>query len=350
VIVFEDEASFRQTSCSTSTTIKAVIECFRVHPKPHVHAMGKDGSLAVRICRHNRVLQEQYRMWFVPLQSCGQYFVFLGFPLPKKGEGLPADLSTRLARLFVGVGACIQARELLSRVEVTERFVKEVGHDIASAVQATVAKLRTIIDGRIDGEGARHKAKEVELEIWDAYRVAESLGIAVDSDYKLRQPEDFDLCLAIKSVLRHFGSEAAERHIRFKYETPERGVYVWGEKAGVMQAVGQLISNAVKYSLGGNDVFVSVVDGRDDIVIRVVDKGIPLPSGAELKQIWDFGYRGRNAKERHVNGSGIGLYSVKKIVSAHHGWTDGSTENGVTEFRIHLPSKAMLKKDLGILL
>jgi signal transduction histidine kinase len=69
-----------------------------------------------------------------------------------------------------------------------------------------------------------------------------------------------------------------------------------------------------------------------------------------LKQIWDFGYRGKLAKELHVNGSGIGLYTVKKIVSAHLGWTDAESRDGTTEFFIHLPKKAALQRDLGILI
>jgi hypothetical protein len=43
-------------------------------------------------------------------------------------------------------------------------------------------------------------------------------------------------------------------------------------------------------------------------------------------------------------------HSVKKIVTAHHGWVDAKSQNDITDFFIHLPTKAALKKDLGILL
>jgi hypothetical protein len=329
--------------------VKALEECFLVHPKPHVHAMKHDG-LADVICRLNRSLKEQYRMWFFPLR-CGAYnFVILAFPAPDKGKGLPSDLKDQLSEVFVTLDGCLRAYELHSRIEVTEKFLKEVGHDIASAVQASVAKLRNISEGRVMGDGVRVKSKEIEQEIWNIFRIAESLGIVADPDYKLRMPEDFDLNVAVKTIIKHFNSEANERNLRLKINSPKDSIFIWGEKLGIQQAIGQLIFNAIKYSFGGTDIFISTAEREDDILIRVTNKGHPLPDGPELKQIWDFGYRGKIARELHVNGSGIGLYTVKKVITAHLGWTDAQSANGITEFFIHLPKKAALKRDLGILI
>jgi signal transduction histidine kinase len=327
--------------------IDAINDCFRIHPKPHVHAMGNQHDLITRLCRHNRQLVEQARMWFYPLQSYGRDFVFLGFPLPGNGEKMPPELSHDLARALVAASACADKQELIKRVSVTETFVKEIGHDIASSVQATIAKLRAISAGRIIGENAKRKAKEVERDIWDSYRIAESLGIAVDSNYQLKLPEEFDLREAVQKAKAYFASEASERNIRFKLDFPDRAVITWGEKPAIVQAIGQLLSNAIKYSYGGNDVTISVTERKDDLVIRVTNRGIPLPMGPDLLKIWDFGFRGQNAKERHVNGSGIGLYSVKKIVTAHRGWVHSDAENEKTSFFVHFPRKEALQKEMG---
>jgi hypothetical protein len=140
-------------------------ECFLLHPKPHVHAMKSNGVASI-VCRLNRNLKEQYRMWFFPLRSGECYFAFLGFPEPEKGKGLPADLKDQLSVTFTTLDGCLRAHEMQTRLKVTEKFVKEVGHDIASAVQASVAKLRNVSEGRITGDGIRVKTREVEQEIW----------------------------------------------------------------------------------------------------------------------------------------------------------------------------------------
>ena len=190
-------------------------------------------------------------------------------------------------------------------------------------------------------------AYRLEQEVWNVFRIAESLGIVADPDYRLQMPEDFDLNVAVRTVIKHFNSEANERHIRLKLDSENDSIFIWGEKTGIQQAIGQLIFNAIKYSYGGTDILISTSVREDDILIRVTNKGHPLPDGAELKQIWDFGYRGKIARELHVNGSGIGLYTVKKIVSAHRGWTDAQSANNITEFFVHLPKKLPLSATLA---
>ena len=96
-------------------------------------------------------------MWFFPVRTEERYLVFLGFPIPGKGDGFPADLKDKLVRTLVAVDACARSEELMRHVAVTERFVKEVGHDLASSVQATIAKLRNISDGRVTGKSILHK-------------------------------------------------------------------------------------------------------------------------------------------------------------------------------------------------
>jgi signal transduction histidine kinase len=165
----------------------------------------------------------------------------------------------------------------------------------------------------------------------------------------MRLPDDFDIVGAIRTVARQFKSEAAERHITFRLELPTTPIIMWGEKTAIQQAIGQLLSNAIKYSFGGNDVTIHASQSREEVEIRVQNRGHPLPTGLDLKKIWDYGFRGPNAKELHVNGSGIGLYSAKKIVTAHHGWVHAEADDKTTRFSMHLPSKFALKRDLGIL-
>jgi len=330
---------------------ESIADCFRIHPKFHIHNLGREKeTLAARAGKLSKNLQEQYKMWFLPLRIDGQCYVFLGFPFPGKADKITRDIASELSRILYLLGTFATGEALARRLAVTELFVKEIGHDLASSVQAAVSKLRIIRDGRITGGAIKVKAAEIEEQIWDSYRIAELLGIAVDSSYTLREPHDFDLCESVRKVLRHYTSEAAERHVRFQFDYPGHPVWAFGEKAAIEQAFGQLISNAVKYGFGGSDVVGSVSEKDNEIVIRVSDRGLPLPVSPELEQIWDFGFRGKAAKERHVNGSGIGLYSVRKIVNGHHGRVYAKPGNETADFFMHLLPRTALKKELGLLL
>jgi signal transduction histidine kinase len=213
-------------------------------------------------------------------------------------------------------------------------------------VQATIATLRAISQGRIRGEGVPKKARSVEEEIMSAYRIAEGLGIAVDPNYQLREPDDYDLIDVLADVIEHHRAEAEERGNFIKLENNLRSVPMWGDRTAIEVALGHLLMNAIKYSFDGAYVTLKIALEDSQVVISVINTGLELPKGDEAHQIWDFGYRGKEARERHVNGSGIGLYTVRKIVARHNGVVTARTTNKqkATWFEIRLPTDLFQSK------
>ena len=72
--------------------------------------------------------------------------------------------------------------------------------------------------------------------------------------------------------------------------------------------------------------------------IIVSNRGVGIPGGQEAQKIWEFGYRSKYAKERHVNGSGIGLYTARRIVIAHGGRIWYEQQGPMTRFIVAIPS------------
>jgi signal transduction histidine kinase len=110
--------------------------------------------------------------------------------------------------------------------------------------------------------------------------------------------------------------------------------------------VQNLLANAAKY--GGADGWIGVhVDttgaGRArDVRIAIEDRGRGIPA-ADLPHIFEPFYRGANAVARQIQGSGLGLALVRRIVEAHGGRvTVESREAEGTTFTIVLP---VLKPD-----
>jgi two-component system, sensor histidine kinase LadS len=109
--------------------------------------------------------------------------------------------------------------------------------------------------------------------------------------------------------------------------------------AGMLElAIVNLLENAVKYTAlkGDEPVELFLVGEGAEIVIGVTDRGIGIPA-AELPNVFANAMRGSNAES--VEGSGLGLFLVEKVVRAHRGRIEThSVEGEGTTMRISLPA------------
>jgi two-component system phosphate regulon sensor histidine kinase PhoR len=118
----------------------------------------------------------------------------------------------------------------------------------------------------------------------------------------------------------------------------EEGLVVQGDRAALVQAVGNLLSNAWKYTpTEGRHIAVSAAGDLKHVYISVIDNGIGI-AVSEQEIIFDKFQRGAAARERGGPGSGLGLAIVRAIVAAHDGEIDvqSKIDHGAT-FRIVLP-------------
>jgi two-component system phosphate regulon sensor histidine kinase PhoR len=112
---------------------------------------------------------------------------------------------------------------------------------------------------------------------------------------------------------------------------------VYVDRAAMVDAIGNLLGNAVKY--GGEPPVVTLRARKipAGIAIEVTDNGEGIPRG-EHRRIFDKFYRIDDRLSREREGSGLGLAIVKHIVRAHRGrvQVDSAPGKGST-FRIVLP-------------
>ncbi|HCU99133.1 MAG TPA: histidine kinase, partial [Chloroflexi bacterium] len=105
----------------------------------------------------------------------------------------------------------------------------------------------------------------------------------------------------------------------------------------ILQALSNLISNAIKYSPNGGPITVSGKYTNREIIISVKDSGIGVEAG-DLNKIFDRFHRVADTETSHTQGAGLGLYLTRAIIEAHHGriWVDSDPGLGST-FHIAIP-------------
>ena len=107
----------------------------------------------------------------------------------------------------------------------------------------------------------------------------------------------------------------------------------------IEKVVDNLVSNALKFSLENSTIYISLECTKEKWVLTVKDAGIGISQRDQKKLFKEF-YRGDNAVNSRIVGSGIGLLLVKNYVDMHGGTVSLSSEEGQgSEFIVTVPYK-----------
>ena len=155
-----------------------------------------------------------------------------------------------------------------------------------------------------------------------------------------RQP--LNLAESVKSTIATIASGNPNNHARL--DLVSEPVWVSGDPVRLEQIVGNLVSNALKFTRG--DGVVSVFVGRegDDAVLRVADQGIGIPADM-LPKIFDLFVQAHHTIDRTRGGLGIGLTLVRRLAELHGGSVHAASEGdgrGST-FTVRIPTVAAPK-------
>jgi signal transduction histidine kinase len=139
-----------------------------------------------------------------------------------------------------------------------------------------------------------------------------------------------DLSELVRTTMDHMRLLAEEKGLPLNCEC-EREIYIYADPMRIKQVLVNLIDNAIKYTLPGEDFPESSLQeptrGRVDIAVfasgssaclKVADQGIGIAPEV-LPHVFDRFYRADFARSRDAGGVGLGLAIVKAIVTAHDG-------------------------------
>jgi CheY-like chemotaxis protein len=99
---------------------------------------------------------------------------------------------------------------------------------------------------------------------------------------------------------------------------PSEPIFADGDPARIEQILGNLLSNARKFTDGGGRIGIAVVQERNEAIISVSDNGIGMDA-THLSRIFELFSQIDSSLERSINGLGIGLTLVRKLAEMHAG-------------------------------
>ncbi len=146
-------------------------------------------------------------------------------------------------------------------------------------------------------------------------------------------PQFIDLKSVAENCTVESGSISESHDIQLVY-TAASDSYFLDQKL-IRFIIDNLMSNAIKYSPDGGKVCLSISSAENQVLIKVSDEGIGIPS-EEIERIYDSFYRTKNAED--MPGTGLGLTIVKRAVDLHKGRIEVESELGKgTTFTVRIP-------------
>jgi two-component system phosphate regulon sensor histidine kinase PhoR len=151
---------------------------------------------------------------------------------------------------------------------------------------------------------------------------------------------EFELNELVSSVLKSLSYQFKMEKFRVQVHLSKNENIVCGDVDVVTEALTNLLSNAMKYSVDRKHIEVSTFRKKGFMGISVGDKGIGIAAD-ELRDIFEPFYRAKDEKARQLGGAGLGLSIVRQIMNAHHGKVEVSSLPGRgSKFTLLFPAEA----------
>lgn len=229
----------------------------------------------------------------------------------------------------------------ISEQKRREKFQREIlsttTHDLKGPLGAILISCDLLSSLIKDNQ----RASEIVLRMDSSARGAVNLIDEFLSARRLQEgtfilkPNQYDIDQLCQEVLEDYRTIAASRKIELSFEPSSSEASAKVDRLALTRILGNLLSNALKFTPKGGQVWLRCQKAGAEIRLIVEDTGSGLEA-SEINRI--FERFSRLDKHREISGSGIGLFVVKCLVAAHGGKIEvTSTAGKGTSFVITLP-------------
>jgi signal transduction histidine kinase len=236
-----------------------------------------------------------------------------------------AALSIEHARLHRDAEAARAAAE--AAVRERDELLAIVSHDLRGPLAVASMHAQVIAARAGDDEAGRaiHRSADVLLRVTDAMNrlVHELLDLATIEGRGLRLSLEVHDAAALVAAASETVSAALHGRRQELLSTIEPGLRVVCDRDRIVQALGNLLSNASKFGPEGQTIEVRVTSAAPHVRVTVVDRGPGIPV-ERLPRLFE-----RFSRLGDDPGSiGLGLYITRRLVEAHGGQVSVDTAPG----------------------
>ena len=205
--------------------------------------------------------------------------------------------------------------------------IRSAGDNLAAGVVAEPAQVGTY--GELVRAEGRRLSEMVE-------QILEFAGI--QSGQRRFEPRPVDVATLLGDVIGASASLIEAARIDVQLQIPPDVPPVLGDEPALRRVFQNLLGNAIKYGADGRWIGLRAQATSKEVCVSVADRGIGIPP-AEQSRIFEPFYRAAEVIAAQIQGAGLGLSLVQRIIEAHGGRIAVKSAPGEgSEFSVYLPA------------
>ena len=209
-------------------------------------------------------------------------------------------------------------------------FISTVSHELRTPMSSIQGLAEILQSGKIKDKEKREQF--LNLMASESSRLSRFLHNVLDfgrieQRVKTYQFQRTNIVTLIHEVVEIFRQTLDSQGFRLEMHLPESPLFLEVDGDAVIQALINLVDNAIKYSAEKKVLEINLQDRERELEIQVRDEGIGIPM-EEQEKIFDKFYRVAQAEKLSPKGAGLGLKIIKHIMAAHHGDVRVKSEAG----------------------
>ena len=233
-------------------------------------------------------------------------------------------------------------KDYLNQIEkermIRQEFFSNASHELKTPITSIQGYAVLLESGMIQDEATKADfASRIKKE---AVRMTGLINdILMISRLEAKEAEvtfsDVRVSVLLEEIIDSLKPQAAEAQVFVHVDC--QPLMIHANLQQMRELLTNLISNAIKYNRPGGQVWINIRETDGQMVIRVKDNGVGIPSDS-LDRIFERFYRVDKGRSRKQGGTGLGLSIVKHIVNFYHGTIHVSSEPDMgSEFTVFLP-------------
>lgn len=233
-----------------------------------------------------------------------------------------------------------QAQQLLALDRLKNRFFAGISHEFRTPITLIVGPIEDLLK-RADDSLDVDARNQLTLARKNAGRLNQLVDELLDL-VKLEAgsmpvlKSRNDVVKVVDDVVSAFSPLADREGVTLQMKSDPGHIFFCFDREKLEKVIGNLLSNALKFTPAGGHVLVNVEERADEVVLHVRDTGCGIPPNS-LPHIFDQFYQVEDAYHPQ-HGTGIGLYLVKELLELHDGTIDVESEPGFGSlFTVRLP-------------